>query len=151
MYGHLDYLVTYPFGCLEQTTSGTRPLLFSSQLSRTLNQHLGLKDQALTQKIYKGLERIVSMQTPSGGFGYWPGATNAHLWGTAYATHLLIEAQSMGYVLDQKRIDEALDYLSRRTREGFHGKANNEEAYAHYTLARAGRFDLPVSPLGSRR
>ena len=27
----------------------------------------------------------------------------------------------MGYVLDQKRIDEALDYLSRRTREGFHG------------------------------
>ena len=57
----------------------------------------------------------------------------------------------MGYRLDQKRIDEALDYLSRRTREGFHAKANNAEAYAHYTLARRAASIQPGSPPGSRR
>ena len=47
----------------------------------------------------------------------------------------------MGYPLDQVRIDEALEYLSRRTRDDVFGQSDNQRAYAHYTLARAGRFD----------
>ena len=30
IYSHLDYLVTYPFGCLEQTTSGTTTAVLKS-------------------------------------------------------------------------------------------------------------------------
>ncbi len=50
------------------------------------------------------------MQTPSGGFAYWPGGEEPHLWGTAYAVHLLLDAKEAGHAIPETLVPEALFY-----------------------------------------
>ncbi len=61
--------------------------------------------------VMSGVNRLLSMQTPSGGFGYWPGATEPTDWGTAYVVEILLEAQKQGYPVPQDRIDQAVRYM----------------------------------------
>ncbi|HZI10922.1 MAG TPA: MG2 domain-containing protein [Myxococcus sp.] len=139
---HLSYLVQYPYGCIEQTTSSTRPLLFVSELMDQVDPTLteGKDVGAMAQA---GLDRILSMQTPSGGFGYWPGATQPVEWGTAYATHLLLDARKLKYPVPQDRLDEALTWMGNELTR-YEGRADrdavdSEEAYMHYVLALGGK------------
>ena len=58
--------------------STTRPLLFVSQLLDSVDPTL-VENQDLEKKVMHGVNRVLSMQTASGGFSYWPGATGAPL------------------------------------------------------------------------
>ena len=88
---HLQYLIHYPYGCIEQTTSSTRPLLYVASLVEQVDPQLA--ELKIEDMVLSGINRVLSMQTPSGGFGYWPGATEPLEWATAYATHMLLDAQ----------------------------------------------------------
>ena len=89
----LDYLIQYPHGCIEQTTSSVFPQL-------VLNQLIDLGDQQKAEvdmNIRKGIEKIKNFQTRDGGFSYWPNEANSDEWGTNYAGHFLLEATARGY------------------------------------------------------
>lgn len=141
---HLSYLVQYPYGCIEQTTSSTRPLLFVSELLDDVDPTL-TKGRDVGEMVLAGINRVLSMQTPSGGFAYWPGQTTPVDWGTAYATHLLLDAQKLKYPVPQDRLDDALmwmgnelnNYEGRTNRHG--GYSESSEAYMHYVLALGGK------------
>ncbi|QSQ16790.1 alpha-2-macroglobulin family protein [Myxococcus landrumensis] len=141
---HLSYLARYPYGCVEQTTSSTRPLLFVSELVDNIDPTL-TKGGALADMVTSGINRVLSMQTPSGGFGYWPGSTDPVEWGTAYATHMLMDAQKQKYVVPQDRLNDALKWMGdtlttyegRELRAG--GYSESPEAYMHYVLALSGK------------
>ncbi|HEV8242131.1 MAG TPA: MG2 domain-containing protein [Thermoanaerobaculia bacterium] len=144
-FGHLRELLHYPYGCIEQTTSTTRPLLYASQLIGTLDPALA-GPGAIEKMTQAGIERILSMQTPSGGFGYWPGDSEPTPWGTAYATHVLLDAQRLRYPVPQGRIDDALAWMEQRISNHYErgGKdydwhAGTSEPYMHYVLAVAGK------------
>ncbi|HJT73309.1 MAG TPA: alpha-2-macroglobulin family protein, partial [Chitinophaga sp.] len=65
----LGYLIQYPHGCIEQTTSSVFPQL-------VLNQVMDLKPEELTKieaNIKSGLRRLKGFQTSDGGLSYWPG------------------------------------------------------------------------------
>ncbi|MCP3097593.1 MG2 domain-containing protein [Myxococcus sp. K15C18031901] len=141
---HLSYLVQYPYGCIEQTTSSTRPLLFVSELIEDVDPTL-TKGHGVGEMAQAGINRVLSMQTPSGGFGYWPGSMVPVDWGTAYATHMLLDAQKLKYTVPQDRLNDALTWMGNRlasyeggtrSNDGYHG---NEEAYIHYVLALGGK------------
>ncbi|MBZ4417214.1 alpha-2-macroglobulin [Myxococcus sp. RHSTA-1-4] len=141
---HLSYLVQYPYGCVEQTTSSTRPLLFVSELLDDVDPTL-TKGRDVGDMVLAGINRVLSMQTPSGGFAYWPGQTTPVDWGTAYATHLLLDAQKLKYPVPQDRLDDALTWMGnelnnaegRTQRHG--GYSESSEAYMHYVLALGGK------------
>jgi uncharacterized protein YfaS (alpha-2-macroglobulin family) len=141
---HLSYLVRYPYGCIEQTTSSTRPLLFVSQLIDSVDPTLA-GNKKVEDMVMAGVNRVLSMQTPSGGFAYWPGSTEPVAWGTAYATHMLLDAQKLKYPVPQDRLDDALNWLGTElTRnEGRLGGddhyGQSAEPYMHYVLAMAGK------------
>ena len=78
-FDHLKHLVRYPYGCIEQTTSSTRPLLFVGNLLHNVDPTLIAGDR-LEDMVMHGVDRILSMQTPSGGFAYWPGGTEPTHW-----------------------------------------------------------------------
>ncbi|MFO0000533.1 MAG: hypothetical protein ACK559_05340, partial [bacterium] len=80
----LSSLIRYPHGCIEQTTSGTRPLLFVKNLLNGIDRSAA-GEGSVDDMVRRGVERVLSMQTPSGGFAYWPGGAQPDGWGTAYA------------------------------------------------------------------
>ena len=64
---HLSYLVRYPYGCIEQTTSSTRPLLFVSQLMDNVDPTV-TGNKKVEELVMAGVNRLLSMQMPSVGF-----------------------------------------------------------------------------------
>ncbi len=136
---HLQYLVRYPYGCVEQTTSSTRPLLYLGGLIRNLNTQRFM-DGSIENLVQQGIDRVLSMQTPSGGFSYWPGSSEPTHWGTAYATHMLIDAKRQGFDVPQGRIDEALAWMNRAlTTSADPQELVDAKAYMHFVLALSGR------------
>jgi uncharacterized protein YfaS (alpha-2-macroglobulin family) len=63
--------------------------------------------------ISAGIARLQSMQTRSGGLGYWPDAAEPDLWGTTYAARFLSDAMRANHSVDRRFIDELAEYLTR--------------------------------------
>src|SRR5207253_2069520 len=103
-------------------------------------------DQKIEDMVMFGVNRVLSMQTPSGGFSYWPGETEPNGWGSAYATHMLLDAQKAGYAVPQDRLDDVVEWIGREAtryenegrdeRYDWHG---DTEAYMQYVLAMSGK------------
>lgn len=135
---HISDLIRYPYGCVEQTVSSTRPLLALRALMPALDADL-VNQQPVDARVRAGLDRVLSMQTPGGGFAYWPGGTQPSPWATAYATHLLLDAQEARFEVPAVALDEALSWIERSGLSGGGADAAGTRAYMLYVLARAGR------------
>jgi hypothetical protein len=145
VFDHLSYLIQYPHGCIEQTTSTTRPLLYVSKLLSSVDPALVAR-ASVEDRVMSGIQRVFSMQTSEGGFAYWPGSDEPNYWGTAYATHMLLDARKAGYEVPAGRLDEALDWMDRlmsarsSDNDAIHGEAfRYGHAYLHYVLALNGK------------
>ncbi len=109
----LNYLIEYPHGCVEQTTSAVFPQLVLNQLTDLDDYRKSLIDK----NIRAGISRLQNFQRPDGGFGYWPGASESDEWGSSYAGHFLTEAQAAGYAVS--------DYLLQQWKNFQRSRANN--------------------------
>ncbi len=134
----LSYLIEYPHGCIEQTTSAVFPQL-------VLNQLTDLDDYKKTQvdrNVKAGISKLQNFQRPDGGFSYWPGGYESDEWGSNYAGHFLVEAQANGFLVS--------DYMLQQWKNFQRGKANSwvpstsnfyggdlTQSYRLYTLALA--------------
>jgi alpha-2-macroglobulin len=136
--GHLEHVIRYPHGCIEQTTSSTRPLLYVSNLLPAVLPEAAGKEN-VDKMVMHGINRVLSMQTASGGFAYWPGSTHPNAWGTAYATHMLLDAKEQQYEVPESALKDALDFLESEVVTGKLKHYRSSEAYGHYVLARGGR------------
>jgi len=133
----LNFLITYPHGCIEQTTSGAFPQLY-------LDKVLSLESSRLAQirtNVNAGIDRIISFQNSSGGFSYWPGESEANDWGSSYAGHFLFEARRAGYTVPDIVLKDWLRYQKNQAAL-WQGNKFLEQAYRLYTLALAGEADL---------
>jgi uncharacterized protein YfaS (alpha-2-macroglobulin family) len=138
----LQFLLRYPYGCIEQTTSSAFPLLYLPDLANQTFDKSMTRD-SVRHYVNSGIWRILAMQQANGGFSYWPGYQDLHPWGTSYATHFLLEAKKAGYEVPQASLDRAVAAL-RASVEAVPG--NNERdsyfydnlSYACYVLAIAG-------------
>lgn len=140
MGGGLAYLLHYPYGCLEQTTSKSFPLLYLYDLAEQM--YPGWLKRSETDALVKaGIQRILTMQTHDGGFGLWCGC-DTYPWGSAYATHFLLEASRAGYPVPRERLDLAVDYLEKWIGRGRKAASaamtayeRSEEQYPNYDLS----------------
>lgn len=139
--GRLQYLIQYPHGCVEQTTSSVFPQLYLNDVV-----DLDATRKSLIQKnITAGITRLGSFQLSNGGVAYWQGHTIADDWGTSYAGHFLIEAEKKGYVLPINFKSKWISYQQREAKQWrFEPKYGNDlaQSYRLYTLALAGNADL---------
>ena len=133
----LSYLIAYPYGCIEQTTSSVFPQLYLTEVSDlTETQRTRIENN-----IRSGVNRLRQFQVPNGGLSYWPGDSYTDDWGTCYAGHFMLEAEQKGYtlpvgfLLNWKRYQKqrALSWAQNNT------MYNNDliQAYRLYTLALA--------------
>nr|WP_294925191.1 MG2 domain-containing protein [uncultured Flavobacterium sp.] len=139
--GRLQYLIQYPHGCVEQTTSSVFPQLYLNDVVDLDATRKGI----IQKNITAGITRLGSFQLPNGGVAYWQGNTIADDWGTSYAGHFLIEAEKKGYVLPINFKSKWISYQQREAKQWrFEPKYGNDlaQAYRLYTLALAGNADL---------
>ncbi|HAA13110.1 MAG TPA: hypothetical protein DCE41_16030, partial [Cytophagales bacterium] len=135
----LKYLIRYPHGCIEQTTSSVFPQLYLSKL-----QELDSKlETQIETNVKAGIQRIRSFQTSDGGFAYWPGNSESSTWGSNYAGHFLLEAKALGYNVPDALLNNWRRYQrqkARSWRQGSNGYTRDDlmQAYRLYTLALAG-------------
>lgn len=136
----LGFLIRYPHGCVEQTTSAVFPQLFLNQLVQLSAE----KQDAVQHNIQAGIERLQQFQTSVGGFGYWPGAPDADAWSTSYAGHFLTEAQKAGYLVPPDMLILWKNHQRSRAQAWVTGSNRSEliQAYRLYTLALAGEPEL---------
>ncbi|MBI4965867.1 MAG: hypothetical protein HY913_21495 [Desulfomonile tiedjei] len=106
----LKYLLTYPYGCVEQTSSGVIPLAGIRGLVKS-GAIPGIEIDQVDKFLKGGVERLLSMQLADGGFAYWPGQLNASWWGTMYATFALTAAREAGFDVPADRMDLAMKFL----------------------------------------
>ncbi|NLE02436.1 MAG: hypothetical protein GX640_21440, partial [Fibrobacter sp.] len=136
----LEYLVQYPHGCVEQTTSSVFPQLYLDKLL-DLSQEYRTR---IEKNIKSGIDRIKSFQTPDGGFSYWPGNQVSDEWGSCYAGHFLIEAQKAGYTVPNGLLQQWTYYQQNKARSWVSGPYQAEliQAYRLFTLALSGNPDI---------
>ncbi len=142
----MDYLIRYPYGCLEQTTSSGFPQLFVKNLLPMDAE----QKREVEYNIKATLDKLKTFQLVNGNFSYWPGQSSYDSWGNNYAGHFILEAEKQGYTLPvnvkkrwlkgQKRLAKEWipkGYENNRYRYFRHRGWELTQAYRLYTLALA--------------
>jgi alpha-2-macroglobulin len=134
----LDYLIDYPHGCIEQTTSAVFPQLVLNQLT-DLDDY---KKAQVDKNVRAGIGKLQNFQRPDGGFSYWPGGNESDEWGSNYAGHFLLEAQANGYFVSEYMLQQWKNYQRGKANSwvpsttNFYG-GDLTQSYRLYTLALA--------------
>ena len=128
----IHYLLTYPYGCVEQTSSGVLAL---AALRGVIQKGLvsGVSLDETDKYLNRGVQRILSLQTDSGGFAYWPGQREPHAWGSIYAAAALSLARTHGLAVPEEAQRQAAAYLKNQIQEKKPSPAI--KAFAAYVLA----------------
>lgn len=100
----IKYLLNYPYGCIEQTTSAVLPQLFLDKFSMEFDK------QKAINNINAAIERYSNFQTADGGFAYWQGGDESNAWGSNYAGMFLILAKQNGYFVPDSMYERWLKY-----------------------------------------
>ena len=135
--GQLRWLDKYPYGCIEQTTSGAMPLLYFNDVAKLA----GLpSDQALHDRIQTAIDRVLDMQNYGGDFGMWGPGSSADPWVSAFALDFVAQAKSRGYIVPDEALKRGANWL--RQTAASDSSSDNARAYAFYVLARLGQLNL---------
>ncbi len=137
----MEYLIRYPHGCVEQTTSSVFPQLYLGSIFDVTAQ----KKQTMAANVKIAVAKLGDFQTPNGGLSYWSGQNTANDWGTSYGGHFMIEAEKKGFVLPLTFMSNWLKYQKQAARDWRSGSRYNNslaQAYRLYTLALASHADL---------
>lgn len=133
----LNYLIQYPHGCVEQTTSSVFAQLFLSDLTELSEE----RKKRIQRNVQAAIKRLNSFQTSSGGFAYWPGDSYPNDWGSNYAGHFLLEARNRGYAVPEAMIRDWIKYQTKRADSWDNNSTNYNndltQAYRLYGLALA--------------
>lgn len=140
--GKLDYLLQYPYGCLEQITSRVFPLLYLSDIAEEVDPELFKKSDPAAM-VQEGIRQIGTMQIQGGGFSLWPGGASAEPWVSIYTAHFLVEARKAGYFVEDSLYSGAIQYVRTIAKAKPEYSAGELEriVYALYVLSRDGKPD----------
>lgn len=135
-------LLERPHGCGEQTTSSTYPNLLILKIEKELKKEI---DPTLKAKanayLSEGYKRLLSYQTPSGGFSYWGKMDTPNIALTAYILRFLNDAEDFIDV-DETVVENAKAWLlSQQKADGSWESDEKTTAYVARSLSLIGISD----------
>jgi len=110
VFGALDFLTSYPYGCTEQTMSSFLPDVLVADAMKKLGVGTNINPQSLNKQVQTGLDRLYQYQHPDGGWGWWQ-TDDSQSFMTAYVLAGLVQAKAAGYEVEGDRIDRARKWL----------------------------------------
>ena len=142
LFGRIDYLMDYPHGCLEQTTSKAFPQLY-------LNYFVQLDDKEkadMRNNIESAITNLKTYQKSDNSMTNWPGGRYTDPWTEIYALHFLVEANKQGYNVPQYFLDGLLGYQANRAKQWKNNpdykQGETIQAYRLFVLALAGKAEM---------
>jgi len=106
----MDYLVYYPYGCVEQTTSRLLPILIAKRNPVLYSD--ALKDKKIDDMVQKGIRLLTDQQHFDGGWTWW-GNGESDPFITTYVVENLLMARESGYEVDNQVFTMAGNFLAR--------------------------------------
>src|SRR5579872_715270 len=133
IFGALDYLTSYPYGCTEQTMSGFLPDVVVAKAMKDLNLQSTIDTPDLEKKIRAGLDRLYDFQHEDGGWGWWK-EDESQVFMTAYVVSGLAQAKAAGYEVKEDAMQNAEKWLKGQVTQ--HKRMRSDlRAYVVYGLA----------------
>src|SRR4030095_3420552 len=111
LFGALDYLTSFPYGCTEQTMSSFLPNIIVAQTLKDVPQAKIRASNDLDNKVRRGLDRLYAYQHADGGWG-WGKDDKSDPFMTAYVVDGLVMAGRAGYPIDGWRQAQGREKLS---------------------------------------
>lgn len=127
------YLISYPYGCAEQTSSRLFAMLnFEPFFTYSNEKEKKAKLSDAKRFINAGIDKLSSMQKNNGSFGYWSINSRVVPYASIYATDLLFSAENAGYKVPKSTMKNAIKSL-----KSFVNSNNSDfnKIYALYLLA----------------
>lgn len=160
-----QHLLGYPYGCVEQITAKAFPQLYFPDLVKQMQS--GKKTYTKTGEnelnprfnVEQAIQKIEAMQLPNGSLAYWQGGDLESWWGSAFATHFLVEAQKNDFQVNANTLGRLIDFLTnysnaKKTDNEYYDNGSNgystkiiasrECIYSLYVLAAAGKPNRSV-------
>jgi len=134
----LQYLVDYPYGCVEQTMSRFLPSVAASKALKDLGASNKMLDEKLPKVVKAGLDRLYDFQHSDGGWGWWKDDKST-LYMTSYVYYGLSLAKQAGWDVDSGRLRNAGKYINSALAE--YGQDLNTSAFALHSLSFAGKLE----------
>ena len=138
LFGALDYLTGFPYGCTEQTMSRFMPNVIVTQALADIKGATIRKDNNLPAKVKRGIDRLAGLQHDDGGWGWWKDdKTDPFM--TAYVIDGLSQAVKAGYAVETYKINQGRE-AAKKMIEGHKaedGKAIDLETQAYLVYAYA--------------
>ncbi|MCK5832084.1 alpha-2-macroglobulin family protein [bacterium] len=127
----LEWLIAYPYGCIEQTVSSAFPQIYLPKLAKLSKA----RKKEIDENINAAIERLRKFQLPSGGYGYWPNSGESSAWASCYAGHFMTEAKEHGYFVPEDMFEK----WRRFEKDASRGDPENvlTQAYRLYILSKA--------------
>ncbi|NQU16776.1 MAG: carboxypeptidase regulatory-like domain-containing protein [Candidatus Saganbacteria bacterium] len=137
--GALDYLLGYPYGCVEQTMSKLLPDVVVSQALKELRISNPKVEKEVPKMVKRGLQRLYNYQHSDGGWGWWENdPTDPYM--TAYAFYGLQQTKKAGFSVRPEVLKNGALALKNLliSKENNIGKENisfDEISYMLYSLS----------------
>jgi len=144
LFGALDYLTSYPYGCTEQTMSSFLPNIVVAQALKDIPEAKIRASNDLDDKVRKGLDRLYAYQHDDGGWGWWKDDKSDPFM-TAYVIDGMTMARRAGYQVDDWQHSQGRQKLSSLLSAGKNDNGNpiddETRAYMIYAFTESGDGD----------
>ena len=155
---HFEYLLNYPYGCVEQSISSGYPWVLATLdaaadlgLDKQVKNHFKKEytEKFRIDQVNKAVDRILKRQKTTGGFGSWSSNSPEHKWLTVYAADFLNDARKTGGNVNTSSLDNVNRRISKYLRGVYSDRhyqwsmdpAHYEfafKSYAGYVLSKTG-------------
>ena len=114
-------LLTYPYGCAEQTTSTAYPhVLIDEEAAGRYGLKRYTREQR-TEMLEKAIGKLAGMQASNGGFSLWGRVSEYEYWLSAYVSNFLLDARDQGFSVPETMHKKAGEFLLKALQEGVSG------------------------------
>ncbi len=117
LFGALDYLTSYPYGCTEQTMSSFLPNVIVTKALKDVKTSTIRGSNDLEKKVQKGADRLYAYQHDDGGWGWWKDDQSDPFM-TAYVVDGLTLAKNAGYEVNEDRLSRGRQKLKEMVEAG---------------------------------
>lgn len=109
----LEYLTSYPYGCVEQTMSSFLPNVYVAQILKGMDLENKDLEKDLPDMVSSGLQKLYNMQHSDGGWGWWEN-DDTHPFMTAYVLYGLKRAEEAEFTVDNEVVESGLSSLAKQ-------------------------------------